>query len=175
MKIDLTADEEVLLSEIEFDALRLREHAEYLRNADKVESLLKSLLERKGVPEHRLRYFTDPECNVGGRGKSREQRWRENGNSTEEILRHPNFLRIARYFIYGPQLPNGVIAAFSRAVADCGQITSGDVEPLRKTARTLARQYGLTSAHEDQFYQLALETMGSYYASSIRDAIMHVR
>jgi hypothetical protein len=52
----------------------------------------------------------------------------------------------------------------------------GDIEPLRKTARALARQYGLNTADADQFYQLALETMGPCsHAEAIYRAVKAVR
>ncbi|HZC22783.1 MAG TPA: hypothetical protein VE866_05540, partial [Candidatus Binatia bacterium] len=40
--------------------------------------LAEQLLQRKAVPEVRLRYFIDPECNPGGRGKSRKDVFEKN-------------------------------------------------------------------------------------------------
>jgi len=61
--------------------------------------LTESLLERGAIPEVRLLYFTDPERNPGGRGKSRQQVFENNGISGTEIYAHGNFLKFLEYFI----------------------------------------------------------------------------
>jgi len=56
------------------------------------------LLERNAIPEHRFKYFTDPDYRKGRIKGSRRDLFRRNRNSDEEILRHPHFLEHARYF-----------------------------------------------------------------------------
>lgn len=43
-------------------------------------------------------WFTKAELNIRGYGKSRRERFIENGNSLEEMLRHPHFLKYSSVF-----------------------------------------------------------------------------
>lgn len=175
MKIELTEEEECLLDHIELDQMKVRDHEHWKANSELAFQLITSLLKRKAVPDRRLRYFTDPAYNRGDHGKSRKDRFLANSKTIDTMFRHNNFLAYIRYFIYGPNLPNGLIASFGKAVEACGNVTSGDLDPLRTNARALARQYGLNRADADEFYKLALETMGHFYADSIRDAVKQVK
>lgn len=175
MQIELTDEEQALVDQIELDQTKVRDHEQWKTNSDLAFSLITSLLKRKAVPEHRLRYFTDPVYNRGDHGKSRKDRFLANSKTIDTMFRHNNFLAYIRYFIYGPNLPESLIASFGKAVEACGNVTSGDIDPLRTRARALARQYGLNRADADEFYKLALETMEYFYADSIRDAVKHVK
>jgi len=77
----------------------------------------------------------------------------------------------------GPDLPLPVIEAFSDVVESCGPVTSGDVEILRKNARTLTKQYSLPPHQAaDEFYKLVLECgAGQMYADSVRRAVLEVK
>lgn len=176
MEIDLTKEEKAWAAEIELDQRRVRDHEHWKLNSELAYKLICSLLERRAVPTHRLKYFVDPYFHPGGRGKSRKDRFLANAGSYEDMYRHNHFLAYLRYFIYGPDLPRSLVDAFAKAVEACGPVTSGDVDPLRRKARALARQYGLNTADADKFYQLALETMGpSSYAEAIYRAVKDVR
>lgn len=176
MRIELTVEEEALATQIEFDQSHVRDHEHWKANSDLAYNLIALLAKRNAIPSHRMRYFDDPNLNPGGRGKSRKDRFLANSGSHDDMYRHNNFLAYLRYFIYGPDLPRPLIDSFAKVVEACGRITSGDVEPLRKTARGLARQYGLNTSDADRFYQLALETMGIHsYAESIYRAVKDVR
>ncbi|TCK27976.1 hypothetical protein EV667_1972 [Ancylobacter aquaticus] len=176
MKIELTPEEEKLDREIEYEALNLRDHIQANANADRVVALLRSLRARNAVPSHRMRYFTDADYNVGGRGSSRKEQFERNGNRGEDIVRNGHFLEVMRYFVYGPDLPAVTISAFAAKVSECGMVTSSDISGLSAEARRLARQTGLPKRKAaDEFYKLALETMGHGYASSIRDGVMQMR
>ncbi|ODT06989.1 MAG: hypothetical protein ABS58_09355 [Mesorhizobium sp. SCN 65-20] len=176
MQIDLTDEEKTWVAEIQFDQSKVHDHEHWKQNSEIAYDLIRSLLERRAIPAHRLKYFIDPYFNPGGRGKSRKDRFLENAGSYEDMYRHNHFLAYLRYFILGPDLPPSLMEAFGKAVKACGPVTSGDVDPLRKKARALARQYALNTADADRFYQLALETMGaSSYAEAIYRAVKDVR
>jgi hypothetical protein len=56
----------------------------------------------------------------------------------------------------------------------CGQVTSGDVTPLAKAARQLARDVGLDRKDAaEEFFKLALELdLGESTGMSIRNQVM---
>ncbi|MES1985902.1 MAG: hypothetical protein V4461_13205 [Pseudomonadota bacterium] len=146
-------------------------------NGDLVVQLTNSLLKRKAIPDQRLSYFSDPENNVGGRGKSRRDSFINNGHDSESIMRHGHFLKYLHYFIYGANLPAQAIKSFSQAVEDCGSITSGDIAPLSATARQLVRTHRLApKMAAEEFYKLCLDLdMSASDAGCIRSAVLQVR
>lgn len=156
--IDLGPEEEALARQIEFDALSLQDHHHWKRNSELAASLAQSLLDRKGIPEHRLRYFTDP-AYFFGRGKgSRLSQFRKNVPDDAAILRNPHFLAYLRYFIYGANIPEAIRSAFRARVESFGGVTSGDIPELGQAARALVRQFGMKSSRFDErFFQLALD------------------
>lgn len=176
--IALQPDELALVDAIEFDPLTFNgDHRAYLENAERAFQLSASLLERQGIPDHRQRYFTDPDYYPGGRGRSRMGNFERNGTSGDDILRHPNFLRFLRYFIHGADLPDAVLQAFRSAVERCGPITSGDIPELAATARRLARTHGLEgSAAADEFYKLSLDLgISAGNAARVRESVRQLR
>jgi hypothetical protein len=135
-----------------------------------------SLLDRGAVLPVRLLYFTDPERNPGGRGKSREDIFAGNGTAGEDILRHPNFLKILDYFLHGPNLPAQVISKFVDSMSS-GHLSGSDVNDLASYARKITRDEGLEPHRAaEEFYKLVLECGGpTYAAESLRKAVMAVR
>lgn len=174
--IELTEAEKALFAQLTFDFDELDEPGRYKQNGDAVCALIDSLMKRNGIPAHRVNWFTDPDYNIGGHGKSRMQVFEGNGCRGEAILRHAHFLAHLRYFICGPELPNGVADTFRKAVEDCGHVTSSDVLPLGKLARDLARKHRLKSSDADEFYKLALDCgLNTNYARHIRDDVKKLR
>src|ERR1700722_9535012 len=142
--IQLLPDEMALLSKIMVRAEDLpHDHHVVIQNGEFVRELTNSLLRRQAIPAQRIKYFVDPTHNPGGHGKSRLNVFEHNGTRGDDIFRHPHFLNHLRYFLFGPELPAPVIASFSASVADCGVVSSGDIDPLRKEARQLVRSFGL--------------------------------
>ncbi len=174
MQIELTDEEKAWIAEIVFVPDNPHEQWHTERNQELASLLTHSIFRRDAVPKHRKLWFIDPVLNPGGRGKSRKDAF-QGSSDPERMIRHPHFLRYLHYFIFGPKLPQPLMAEFDRAVRDCGMVTSGDVDPLCRKARELARRHGLDKRSADEFYKLALETMGPHYAGSIRDAVMQVR
>lgn len=171
--VELTDEEESLRASIQLDPRAIKDPVAFQANANRVAELTRSLLARKAVPDHRLRYFTDPDFNVGGRGRSRFEQFKRTGNTEDEVIRHPHFLAYLKYFLQGPALPERAIDAFTRAVQECGHVTSGDVLPLGKLARTLTRELGLAPSQAcEEFFKLALECgLTADTAKPIRDAV----
>lgn len=174
--IELESGEKDLLSRIEPNALALSGYDHAQANGKLVVELMQRLSARKAIPKHRMEWFTNADYNIGGRGSSRLERFKANMGG-DDIRMHPHFLAHLRYFIHGPDLPQAVMSAFAKAVEDCGLVTSGDVIPLAKTARTLTRQNRLNSAEAaDEFFKLALECGVSVSrAISIRNSVKSVR
>jgi hypothetical protein len=153
--IELTEGEMELSAQIKFRSTR---HDELRASIMPMVALSESLLKRGAIPEVRLLYFTDPERNPGGRGKSRQQIFENNGTSDAEIFAHPHFMKYLEYFVCGPDLPAGVIAKFKDAASFSGYLTGGDVNDLVPEARAVVHSAGL-NPHDaaDEFYKLVLE------------------
>ena len=153
--IPLTDSESALLERIAFDWSR---HDEIRASIMPMVALAESLLKRDVVPEVRKLYFTDPERNPGGRGKSRQQVFEENGTAGAEILAHPHFLPYLRYFIYGPRLPSSIINEFKEVASSCGYLTGYDIQELTSKAKAVVKQRGIEpSLAAEEFHKLALE------------------
>jgi hypothetical protein len=179
LTIDLAPAEKELLDQIELDALKLARagHETVRRNGELASRLMELLTARSAIPDHRTRYFTDPACRINGHGKSWEEGFESNGVRGAAIWQHAHFLKYLRYFVHGPDLPATAIAAFRRKVEQCGQITSGDIDPLCRTARELARTHTLKGdAAAEEFFKLALESgLDPSWARMIRDRVRSVR
>lgn len=171
-QVNLTDEERALLDQIEFD-VRVLDPDGVESNGEAVVELTHSLLSRDAVPKHRLDYFTDPEYNIGARGRSRAGMFERNGRLRgDDVFRHPHFLPHLRYFVHGADLPAAAAAEFCSAVDDCGMVTSSDVVPLGLLARRLARKHGLTRDEaRDEFFKLALDCgLDVGTAASIRES-----
>lgn len=176
LAIALEAPEQALLQRIAFRVEQLREPGRFQANGDAVVELVHALYERGAIPEHRLKFFQDPDYNPGGRGVSIQQVFEGNGTSGEAILRHGNFLRYLDYFLFGPDLPSSIYKPFQKAVEECGMITSGDIKPLSDLARRLARTHGYDRTAADEFFKLALECgMDPDGAGYVRRSVQQIR
>ena len=73
-------------------------------------------------------------------------------------------------------LPERIKSQMAELVGDPSYFTSGDLEPVRKLARQLARSSGLGSASSDSFFQLMNDLGVSPSCSdSVRRAVLSVR
>jgi len=171
--IPLTLEERTLFSKICFD---WQDHEELRNSLTPMEALASSILERNVVPEVRVAYFTEPDFNPTGRGKSRQDIFENNGTSGAEILKHPHFLKHLEYFICGPQLPKTVIEKF-RNTADSSHLTGSDIVDLGPYARSCVRQHRLDPQHaSEEFFKLAVECGAMPgFADNLRKSIRAVR
>jgi hypothetical protein len=171
--VELTEDEKKLVGGVEFDPLSIRGGVEVVTAVcGAAKELWQSLIDRKAIPEHRLRFFADPDYNITGHGSSREQMLERNSRG-RDIFASVQFLPHLRYFIYGPSLPPAVIDDFQNKVKECGMVTSGDIIPLGVHARKQTRTYALDNGSAaEEFYKLALECgLAEHEARSIRDRV----
>lgn len=153
--IELTERELELLGKISFDSMNLNEIRASIMP---MVALSGMLLKRQAIPNVRLLYFTDPERNPSGRGRSREQIFESNGTIGDEILAHPNFLPYLRYFVHGPNLSSDTIRTFKEVTAYSGHLTGSDVLDLIPTAKAVVRSWQLEPhSAAEEFYKLALE------------------
>ena len=171
--IPLTPKELGLFSQIRFD---WEDHQDLRASLEPMEALASSVLERGVIPEVRIAYFTEPDFNPSGRGKSRKDIFEKNGTSGDEILRHPHFLKHLEYFICGPDLPMAAIEKF-RSESSGSRLTGSDVNDLTPYARSCVRQNLLDPYHAaDEFFKLAVECGAMPgYAENIRKSVRAVK
>ena len=176
--IELTDTERQLWNEIYFVPPTGGVDYDKLRaSIEPAHELTRSLVDREAIPKIRLRYFTDPELNVGGHGKSRMQVFEHNGTTGDDIFRHPHFHRYLRYFVKGPDLPPRTITAFEVLIDGCGMITSGDCEAFCDLARRQAKSIDLPRRYAaEEFFKLSLELgVDEGMSRAIRDSVMRMK
>lgn len=176
-QIDLTPEEQALWEQIYFAPKSSRiDHDKLRASIEPAHQLAKSLLARNAIPPIRLRYFTDPEFNIKGRGKSRQAVLERNGISGDAILKHPHFHKYLRYFVLGPDLPTEVIDEFVALVSECGTLTSGDTKAFCSLARQQVRTADIDRKYAaEEYFKLGLELEeGGDIAHAVRDSIMRM-
>jgi hypothetical protein len=173
--IALEPAELAALAKIEMDMGKLR-HESAQTNAPAVVELMQMLIKRRAIPEVRVRYWQDPEYHNGRVKSSHKGLFERNGNKGNEIYEHPHFLPYLNYFLYGANLPATVKAALKAKVGNPEWLSSSDIVPLAKFARTLARQNGLDRTADEEFFKLALDIgLPLYTAGAIRKAVAQIR
>lgn len=151
------------------------DHEQWKRQGPQILLLLKSLTERKAIPEIRLRYWSDPDYHIGRIKASHQGLFERNGTTGEDIFTHAHFLPYLRYFIFGAQLPEHMIAEFQEVVGNPEWVSSGEITDITKGARRLVRKYGL-HGEDEEFYRLALDAgLSQSFAKAVRDAVKQVR
>ena len=157
----LTEEETALLQQIDLarsHPSHTDAHEVFKANREPILALLALLGKRGGIPEHRIRYWTDPEYNPGRIKGSRESGFKRNGTHGDEIYSHPNFVRHLRYLLHGSELPPHVSEVFERQARDPQWVSSSDAIPLGKFARKLTRENGMTGSEAaEEFFKLALD------------------
>lgn len=172
--IELTEHETELLAQVNFRSTR---HEDYKASVAPMTALVESLRTRGGIPQVRVLYFTDPDRNPGGRGRSRQEIFEKNGTAGTEIFAHPHFMKFLEYFIFGPNLPSHIVFRFKDAMSCSGYLTGSDVLELIPFARSFVRSSRL-EPHDiaDEFHKLVLECAASpSSAETIRRQIRSVR
>ena len=156
-EIYLTDDERGLLEHIEFDS-RGHDHDVHLKNAETVPKLMDLLIKRRGIPKHRVNWFTDPEYKRGRIKGSRQHIFERNGTTGRDIFQHAHFLKHLHYFIYGANLPHAAIQEFSAFVRRYEPIGSDDVGDLLKLSKELVNKFSI-EPHEaaEEIFKLALD------------------
>jgi len=165
--VDLTSDEKILFDQIDFTG---RDYC-----AEQAHKLAKSLIERNVIPKIRLEYFTEPQYNIQGRGKSRLQNWKR--ENLDEILKHPHFIKYLQYFINGPKISPEHIYEFEELVKKSDPITSGDTIDFCSLAKKQAKSSGKKAKDEaEEYYKLCLEIgIDEETARVIRSAVMNMK
>lgn len=180
--IELTDHEQALVARIDFESYS---RESYLTNQEPILALLRSLSDRNAIPEQRLKYWNDPEYNTGSRYTSRKGTFERKGVEGDEIYKHPHFLKYLRYFLYGTDLPDELIDRFKNSceerVVNFSHVTSSDILPICKNARTVARiairKYRLERHHvTEEFFRLCLD-MGLHVSDArvVRDDVAKIR
>ena len=174
----LRPEEDALLQRIVFEPGGFQQPQAVRSSCSAAAQLAGSLLNRRAIPEDRLRYFTDAELNIGGHGRSRADVFESNGARGDAMLRHPHFLKYLKYFLYGPDLPAETVARFRQIVIDDAGTSGMILDQLRRFARAEARRLSSgrrTDVHEE-FFKLALECdLELGVARSVRDAVREAK
>lgn len=178
--IELTEEEKALVEAIDFRVSHPKHdegHAAYQANKHPILVLLKSLDARGAIPQERLNYWNDPTYNTGRLKASNKGMFERNGCTGQDIYTHPHFIPYLRYFLFGAELPEVVIAAFEGKVGNPDWVTSSDIVPIGKCARDLARQHRLDRAHApEEFFKLCLDMgLGLSTAVSVMRAVKQLR
>jgi hypothetical protein len=178
--IKLTEEEAGLLSKIDLRSDHRNHdegHAANLSNKEPILALLKSLSARRALPEVRLSYWNDPNYRSGRIKGSRKGLFERNGCTGADIYTHPHFLAHLRYFLFGSELPDDVIAAFEAKVGNPEWVSSSDIVPIGKAARDLTRRYSLDIADApEEFFKLCLDMgLGLSTAESVMRSVKQVR
>jgi len=150
--IEMNEQELALLDQIDFGASNPPDVARACAAARQLAPLL---LDRGAISKRRQRYFLEPEWGAGR--MSWMQMLEQQGVCGADILAHPGFLRILRFFIHGADLPEAVIVALREQVGEPKTFKGEELVPLCRLARQLARSHGLGAAHADDFLRLAAE------------------
>lgn len=178
LKIELTQAEQELYNKICFPSPNQMQLSDLdlKASANAATSLTLSLLNRKAIPENRIRYFVDPDLNIGTK-MSHKEVFEKNGTSAKNIFSHRHFLPYLHYFIFGPDLPTETIDAFSQIVSAEPFISGSDMPGLRKFVRSESRKYRLDPKDAcEEFYKLALECgINNDLARMLRDDVRMVR
>ena len=142
------------------------------KSCEAASALATLLLQREAIPEVRVRFFIDPEFNIGAK-KSRLQVFGSDGITGRAVFSNPRFLEYLHYFIYGPKLPEQVINEFSNIAYPYEYISGGDIKDLRELVISLVCEYKLNSRNVAcEFFKLVLECgMDVYFAQSIKDTV----
>ena len=178
--IELTPEEASLLSQID---LRVKHrsheegHAAYNANRAPILALVRSLSERRAAPAERLNYWNDPNYNPGRIKASRMGVFERSGCRGEDVYTHPHFVPHLRYFLFGADLPDGLIVAFEEGVGVPAWVTSSDIASIGKLARNLTRQHRLDKSDAlDEFFKLCLDMgLGLGTACSVVNAVRQIR
>jgi hypothetical protein len=168
--IPLTPEEQTLFDKIIFPP---DDHDDWLANAAVVPRLMKLMLTRGAIPEHRLEYFNNPEYRTGRMKGSRRDIFERNGTKGLAIFEHANFLKYLRYFVLGVEMPEKVIDEFRHEVERVSPVSGGDMEDLIPLARRLIRGHRI-EIHEasDNFFKLCLDCgVSLIWAAHLREAI----
>ena len=178
--IEVTDEGKALVDAIDLRVSHLNHdeaHAAYEANKRPILALLKSLSERGAIPEERLNYWNNPDYNTGRLKASNKGVFERNGCTGQEIYTHPHFIPYLRYFLFGADLPDAVIAKFEEKVDNPDWVTSSDIVPIGKCARHLARQYRLDRAHApEEFFKLCLDMgLGLSTAVSVMRSVKQLR
>jgi hypothetical protein len=174
--IALDDDEQKLFQAISWEASAIA-HERFVENAERVAELFKRLSARKAIPKQRIEYFINPEFRTGRVKGSYRDIFYRNGNSDEEIVRHPHFLEFMKYFLCGPSLPASTMAEFRKSANRYGHIGPSDALELGNCARQEARNIGLSGQEAaEEFYKLALDCgIWVSHAQVIRDRVRKLR
>lgn len=171
-KIQLTPKEEEYLSKINFyfSTQELRNnYATYVENS---KNLFLSLMDRNAIPEIRLRYFTDPELNIGQSKKSKKEAFENNLRHGEKVYDHHSFIKYLYYFIFGSKIPESIQKEFL-TIIDEEILTSGElISRLTSFSRKKAKELNWSRDKVgDEFFKLSLDcNLDSGLARLVRDA-----
>lgn len=178
--VKLNAKEQSLYDSIcwgSHDDFMSHSHEKRLAMFEALGELTESLLERDAIPKWRVDYFTDPNLNFGGRGKSRKQVFESNGTKGKAILRHPHFMEYYfQYFLNGPKLPSSTMLGLWKILDDDAGTQGMLLNQIQAFVRKEVRDKKLERREAaEEFAKLALEFQYPEWAETVRQAALTAR
>jgi len=114
-KIHLSSEEEQLYKE--YKKFNINDEYELrIKTLESAQKLTLSLLNRSGIPENRIKYFTDTDYQVGRTTKSRKEVFESNGTTGIDIYKHAHFLKYLDFFIDGASVDHKLYEFASDAI-----------------------------------------------------------
>ena len=176
-KIQLTPKEEEYSSKINFyyTTQELRDnYGTYVENSKK---LFISLMHRSAIPKIRLRYFTDPDLNIGQTYLSKKEVFENNLTQGKEVYDHHDFIKYLYYFIFGSKIPESMQKEFLAIIEEETQTSGELISKLTSFARKKAKELNWNrNKIGDEFFKLSLDCNLDYsLARSVRDAAYNAK
>ena len=172
-EVELTEEEQKLYQ----DVLSLdinEDYDERIRKLDSLKLLTKSLLDRKAIPEQRIKFFTDKDFQFGGAKKSRKEVFESNGTKGTEIFRHAHFIRYLIYFVEGANLDNHLIKSIE-GICDRNHYSDdaiGEIYNFLKSGSLIPKDKSSRQELADEIFKLLVDLKVELsYCHQIRNKI----
>lgn len=151
---------------------------DYGRTMKACKKLTESLLKRDVIPQHRIKYFTNAEYNLGRGNKSRKYYFEEILNGKGDILEHQDFLKYLDYFINGSKLTQEFKEKLQKVKDECAYDSDFPDESytiirahFRKNTDNIQKK-----DFANEVFKLCLDMGLSLYVSSrVQEKLMRIR
>lgn len=163
--VELTEPEKQLLARISFNPKRSTRDRTPVSGA--AAALMRSMLDRKAIPDVRLQWFRENAAKEIGIDAL------EDDGGITALIANAKFTSVLRYFLDGPALPDTVIQRFEDTASQIGMDKGWTVGDMVQAAVNSISAFNLDTEHAAaEFHKLVLETPLAPMAAQIRTAIL---
>jgi hypothetical protein len=174
--IELTNSETALYKQVleANDSIRVEHDRDTaIRAGEASYKLFQSLMERKAIPEQRLRYFADPSYNPSNTRASKRDLFLRNAHTDGAMYRHAHFWKYLIYFVEGAKLPPSISEQLTMIAKNEMREYNAASSYSRKVSRNLP---GDRDTKIDEFFKLALDCgLPLDEALGVRRAVMQAK